>query len=141
MSLEKEYYKLIIAERLKILVGATYDVEFYKEALKDLLEQDVEKLRDEKRDKEIEIGSLRQARAVAERAKGALLPEELERLDKLTKEVTKLGGIVGGKGGKIDEVMEAQGTIKALEKKLENSRKYYEFAKEKGKEILNGIIE
>lgn len=141
MSLEKEFYQKLIKERLSILIGSTYDVEFYKVALKDSLEQDVEKLRDEKRDKEIEIGSLKQARAVAERSKGFLLPKELERLDKLTEEVFKLGGVVGGKGGKIDEIMEAQATIKALEEKRSNARKYYEFAKEKGIELLNSIKE
>ena len=135
MNLVKEYHEALIKERLKILMGAMYDVRFYRVALKDSLNQDVEVLRDEMTDKKVELGSLMRARAVAERKKGALLPDQLKKLDELTDRVNELSG----QGGIIDEIMEAQATIKALEKKEKNAKKYYNFVKTDGGDVLREV--
>lgn len=135
MGLIKKHHERLVEERLNILMGSMYDVRFYETALKDLLDKDVEALRDSMAEKKVELGRLVQAQAVAHRSKGELLPEEKEKLDKLVDEVNKLSG----KGGEIDEAMEAQATMKALIKKEKNAKKYYKFVKSEGEDVLSDV--
>ena len=135
MDLEKRYYKQLIKERLTMLVGAKYDMDFYKEEQQGELKRDVEALRKVLIAKKEELNKLIQARIAIEKSKGAMLEEDREKLKKLASEINEMEC----KGGEIDKLMEVKATMKAYEERFKTRWSFYKFARNKGKSILREI--